>query len=195
MVDLPISDGLAAKRLVRATTAVAHRELSTHSELATATAFLTSSYGKLPTLDELRDRLGASFVDGVVTKFLAKRRQRLLVCHICSGSRAAEDPEYRFALAKDVKTSVDPVRAVTLAVLNLVAVPFFGRAVGGSLTSTSATVYHCRLQLCASCGERRGHKLGQEDCSRHPEWDALVSQGYERFLDSATAREFDSPWG
>lgn len=187
-------------RAIRWATMVHEPRLWPDSEIDEAKRGLTKQFTKVPTLDELAEKLGAAVVPAVVRHVLesrvgeirevAERRGHGAPCHLCAAPRDDDrDPSFEFGLAKILEEKTEWGTAGAALALNILTLPL-GFAVGARPgKSTRAQIARCRLVLCAACGKKHtgffgGLKIREHHCSQHPSWARLQQDGFDRYLDT-----------
>jgi hypothetical protein len=181
---------------IRCATLVHEQRLWPDSEIADARHMLQVQFRCEPTLEDLAARYGSDVVSAVVTNVIesriaevkehAERAGRGSPCHLCASPQT--EANYEFGLAQILEEKTEWGTAGAALALNLLTLPF-GIAVGaGPGKSTRAKIARCQLVLCAACTRSRtrffgGLKITEDDCSKHPSWNRLKAQGFDRFLD------------
>lgn len=190
---------------IRCATMIRESQLWSARELDDARHILQVQFRREPTLEELAAKYGAEVTAAVVqhvlrsrvaeVKLVAERLGDGSPCHLCGSPRTPLDPSYEFALARVLEEKTEWGTAGAALALNLLTLPF-GVAVGARPgKSTRANIARCRLVLCAACGKRKtgwfsGLRLDESDCSRHPSWNRLKAEGFDRFLDDRELARF-----
>lgn len=199
--DLGVDFDPAIQELIGMVTIVSYPDIWEPSVVDSARRALQKQYGRLPTLPDLAVRFGRPAVEEIARSILEFRERELKdaaermgnaeLCHLCGAGRRSDDKFYEFALAKDVKKHWGG--AIAKLALNVVTVPL-GVVIAARPTET-ATLARCRLMLCGRCTEARRGLLGglrvtREDCRKHPAWDRLLGQGFDRFVDAENLTRF-----
>jgi len=192
-------------RAIELATVVREARLFPDEQVREAQRKLQRGWGYIPTLEQLAEICGVELVQEVANRVLGVRvaelRERMeraghgSPCHLCGGPRQENDPSYAFGLAKILGQQTEWGGTVASLALNLFTLPL-GFAVGATPgQSTQAQISHCTLVMCGGCAQRKstrfsGLKLTRDDCARHPSWNRLVKDGFDRFL---SAEELANP--
>jgi hypothetical protein len=190
---------------IRCATLIQEQRLWPDSEIADARHMLNVQFRREPTLEDLATSYGAEVVNAVAKHVITSRLAEVAQmaermghgspCHLCGSPRTDTDPYYEFGLARILEEKTEWGTAGAALAMNLLTLPF-GIAVGaGPGKSTRANIARCRLVLCHTCCKSRerffsGLKISESDCAKHPSWNRLHNEGFDRFLDDRKLAQF-----
>jgi hypothetical protein len=181
-------------------------KLWSDSQITEARQKLTAAYGEVPSPEAIAARYGPDIAE--LARIILDDRINELEefcarmgigspCHLCGGTRDAQDFDYEFGLAANVKTKRTWGAALVTLALNIVTVPLGAAVWAGPGKRTTANIARCRLVLCNACARMRGAtKRGSavaatlDDCIRHPCFQKLYKSGYDTFLPEAELSQY-----